>query len=127
MNEPYKVAENGFINLIQEQRGGLLEEELDAEIKRMVQLLRVRGGVGKISLTFTIKEVVEYDGCASVLDDIKVTHPKSKKKAELRFYDKDGGLISDMPEQVPLFAESKPSEHTPSNLKPSTSNITNLK
>lgn len=32
--EPYEIAPNGFINLIQEMRGGLLEEELDAGLGR---------------------------------------------------------------------------------------------
>lgn len=122
-DEPYKPADNGFINMIQEQRGGLLEEELDAEVKKIVQLLRVRGGTGKVSLTFTIKELAEYEGCVTVLDDIKVTHPKKKEKAELRFMDKDGGLVSDKPEQEQLFPTGEKTDHKPGGLSKTTDNV----
>lgn len=123
----YETPDNGFSALVQEMRGGMLQEELDAEVKKMTDMIRTRGGSGKIQLTFTIKQVAEYENTYTVDDAVKVTHPKPKKKAELRFRDKDGGLVSYMPEQEQMFPAGSVSDKKPSTTKPTSKQISPIK
>lgn len=107
MSEEYKPAEGGFIKLIQLQRGGMLEEELDTAVQQMVLLCgdQAHLGKGKITVSLQIEKVAEHDGVFRVTEDVKIALPKLDRKPEIRFRTNTMMLTEDHQEQIKLFGD----------------------
>ncbi|KKM14624.1 hypothetical protein LCGC14_1704270 [marine sediment metagenome] len=101
---------NGFVNIIQVRDGGELEKELDAELRKMNKLIRIRGGSGKIALTINFKEDRNYSNVVIIAHELKVSPPPKKVYPEMMFVDPTGGLVKDSPEQIEMFDELEPGD-----------------
>ena len=114
MDNDTQEVENGFLNLLREMRHGELEAELDEELRKLAAMCAVRGGNGKIQVTISVTALKEFENAYAVLDEIKVTHPKPKRSAEVRFRDRTGSLVSDRPDQSSIF-DTPPEQTEPIN------------
>lgn len=94
---------NGFVNIIQSRDHGELEKELDSELQKMNRLLKIRGGVGKISLTISLKEDRQYEDVVVVTHELKLTYPKKAPHPDMMFVDREMGLVTEDPRAVDMF------------------------
>lgn len=101
--KPYQPSENGYINIVQHR--GTLEQELDDEVKRVVQHIRRTGGKAKLTLTLNFTKL-DFEGGIGIGHDMKVTLPKDKSVQEtLMWADRDGGLRDHAQDQNDLFGK----------------------
>lgn len=102
-SKPYQPSENGYINIVQHR--GTLEQELDDEVKRVVQHIRRTGGKAKLTLTLNFTKL-DFEGGIGIGHDMKVTLPKDKSVQEtLMWADRDGGLRDHAQDQNDLFGK----------------------
>lgn len=84
------MANNAFIQMMENQRAGIALAELDEQIKALAKSVEESGGAGQ--LTLTIKLVSNGENLIKSFDDIRTKFPKKKAPASLFFTNTDYSL-----------------------------------
>lgn len=90
-----------FGQLIHEQRGGLLHDELSEQLASLVVACTETGKKGTLTLKLTISPNKD-EVTLLVLDDVAVKSPKPDAKPGLFFFDEHGNLMRRDPRQAEL-------------------------
>lgn len=72
------------------RKGGLIEEATEA-LNRVVQGVEMHGGVGKLTITLTVKRATDMGEAVIVSDAVKESVPRSKVST-IFFVDESGDL-----------------------------------
>lgn len=96
------VPANGIINMLLTLENGNLINEVDEAIVNIVELVKRRGGTGKINLTIGVAEMKKNPGVYNVGYTFNVVEPKRERAQSIMFSDRSNGLVTYKPEQKTL-------------------------
>jgi len=97
-----KISEDGFLNLLTQQNGGSLIEELDRELMKGIGAILDLGGSADISLKIKIARVPNMETAVSITHDVIAKHPKEPRPAKAMFVTIGNGLSVQHQEQQSL-------------------------
>lgn len=98
---------SNFIHALQQHRGGVLLDELDREVQKVIDGVRETGKSGEIKLTLKVQRLKGHpDHVLVVSDDLKVKVPAPPKDSSIFFADDDNRLHRSDPNQRKLPLEA---------------------
>lgn len=97
-----EISEDGFINMLMQQNGGAVIEELDRELIKGVGAIFDHGGNTNITLKITVKRIPNMDTAVSISHDVVAKHPKEERPAKAMFVTTGNGLADQVQEQQNL-------------------------
>ena len=93
----------GFLEVLETREDGNLIPEMDAEIRKLVELCTARGGAGTLQLTIKIQKEDKYQEPVFLIQHALVVKPPAKpRRAGFLFADGDGNLTKYKPTQQVL-------------------------
>lgn len=103
-NEPKEVtvSPDGFINLLMQQNGGALIDELDRELIKGVDAVLDHAGNSTITLKIGLTRLKDLDSAMTITHDVTTKHPKEKRPAKAMFITDGNGLSDQQQDQVSL-------------------------
>lgn len=101
----YQQAEDGFISEIQRQRGGVLEEKLDDELRKAVAATCTHGGKSTITLKIEVAKDTKYEDVIGTRVTFTSNLPQPKINMETRFKNNKNGITEVKQEQQALPLE----------------------
>lgn len=100
----------GFINLLQHQRDGALEAELDKMVKDAIQAIQKNKGAATLKLELKFGLLKGYDAVITINDKPTLKLPEKDRHAQLAFAT-TRGVVFKKPDQADLVAQLE--ESTP--------------
>lgn len=98
-----QISPGSFSDVIVNLRGGRLHDELNEQLKEVVNAARATGKAGSLSINLTVKvSGAGSDYTMEVSDKIKQVIPEPAKKGSIMFATQEGRLIRDEPKQETL-------------------------
>jgi len=105
-----EISEDGFINLMRNQLGGALIDELDRELIKANQAVLDHGGKATITLKFSVARIKHLDAAMDIGHDVSVSLPKEERPHSAMFLTKGNGLSAQHQKQesLPLGESTAP-------------------
>lgn len=105
-----EISEDGFINMLMNQNGGAVIEELDREMIKGTGAIFDFGGTSEITLKIKQKRIANMETAVSIAHDVIAKHPKEDRPLKAMFVTTGNGLTDQHQEQKSLgLGESRPS------------------
>ena len=104
------ISPDGFINMLMNQNGGALVDELDREMIKGNQAIFDHGGASSITLKIKLKKIPNMDTAVDIAHDVEAKHPKEDRPHGAMFVTPGSGLTDQYQKQesLGLGEESKP-------------------
>ena len=94
-----EISEDGFINMLLQQNGGALVEELDRELINGVGAIFDHGGDSTLTLKIKTNRIKEFDNVVNITHDVTVKHPKEQRPKKAMFITQGNGLTDQAQKQ----------------------------
>lgn len=101
---------DGFINILQHQRDGALEAELDKMVKDAIQAIQKNKGTAVLKLELKFGLLKGYDAVITINDKPVLKLPEKDRHPQLAFAT-NRGVVFEKPDQADLVAQLE--ESTP--------------
>jgi hypothetical protein len=96
-----------FTDILRQVRKGLLVEQLDEQMQKLIQAIDSTGKGGSLTLTVNIKPSKTGGWDKNFAFDIKAKLPARSAPEAVFFSNPDGDLSRDDPDQRPLFEDAE--------------------
>jgi len=87
------ISEDGFMNMLNNQNGGALVDELNRELAKGVGAVLDNNGKSTITLKISIQKISGMDKGMVIKDDVTVSHPKEVRPSSAMFVSNGNGLL----------------------------------
>jgi hypothetical protein len=112
------VPANGFINLLTTLEDGDFIDEANGAIRKLVELVKRRGGTGKLQLVITVGQLKQMENVHNIGYTFKLVEPARQRGASIMFSDRNNGLVTHKVEQGDLEFGRVEQENPPTPLHP---------
>lgn len=97
-----KISPDGFLNLLLNQNGGALVDELDRELIRATEAVLDHNGKATITLSISVQRIKNLESAMDVGHDVKVKLPEADRPHTAMFITAGNGLSADHQKQESL-------------------------
>ncbi len=118
MGKEVTISEDGFINMLMQQNGGAVIDELDREMIKGIQAVLDHGGKTDITLKISISKLNDLESAMRIKHDVVAKHPKEERPMKAMFLTKENGLSDQQQDQSSLDLGSPVDKATVSHLTP---------
>lgn len=87
-----EISEDGFINMMRNQNGGALIDELDRELIKANQAVLDHGGKATITLKISVARIKHLEAAMDIGHDVTVSLPKEERPHSAMFLTRGNGL-----------------------------------
>lgn len=105
-----KDPDDGFINILQHQRDGALEAELNKMVKDAIQSIQKNKGTAVLKLELKFGLLKGYDAVITINDKPTIKLPEKERHPQLAFAT-NKGVVFEKPDQADLVQQLE--ESTP--------------
>lgn len=120
-----EISPDGFMNMLRNQNGGALVDELDRELIKGIEAILDHGGESSITVKFKIKRIRELDKAVNIEHDVVAKHPKEDRPKKAMFITTGNGL-ADQPQEQQAFDLGTPILDKPDSLGSPTQQKSNV-
>ncbi len=111
------ISEDGFLNMLANQNGGAIIEELDRELIKGIAGIQDFGGESTITLKIKINPIKNLEKCMNITPTVSAKHPQEPPVSKAMFVSQGNGLVDQYQQQEELPME-RPIAPVKANLKP---------
>jgi hypothetical protein len=97
-----EISEDGFINMMRNQNGGALIDELDRELIKANQAVLDHGGKATITLKISLARIKHLEAAMDIGHDVVVSLPKEERPHSAMFLTTGNGLSAQFQKQESL-------------------------
>lgn len=109
-----------ILQLLAGLRGGAVVQEVQEELERIANAVRLVEKKGTLTISFTLRPAGQVPGALFFETEISSKVPKPKRGSDMFFADAVGGLHRSDPKQIDAFENMKPRIVGGANFDPST-------
>jgi len=99
------ISPDGFIQMLRNQNGGALVEELEREMVKGIGAVLDHGGVATLNLTLKFARIPSMDKGMAIKHDVKTNFPKEVRLESAMFLSDGNGLLTQPQEQATMALE----------------------
>jgi nicotinamidase-related amidase len=96
------ISPDGFINMLMQQNGGALIDELDRELIKGVDSILDFGGNSSITLKINVQRLKDLESAVMISHDVVAKHPKEDRPKKAMFITTGNGLSDQQQDQEEL-------------------------
>ena len=104
-----EISEDGFINMLMNQNGGAVVDELNRELSKSICAVLDHGGNASITLNIKLSKIKNMNAAMLVEHDISVKNPKEERIKQAMFLSSGNGLLV-QPQEQEKFDFNKPTQ-----------------
>jgi hypothetical protein len=102
-----EISEDGFINMLMNQNGGAVVDELNRELSKSICAILDHGGGAEITLKIKLSKLKSMNAAMRVEHDVIVKNPKEERIDQAMFLSSTNGLLI-QPQEQEKFDFNKP-------------------
>lgn len=109
-NEPLEVSisPDGFLNMLMNQNGGAVVDELDRELVKGIGAILDYGGTADITLKVKLTKVKNMNGVIDIVPDVITKFPKEPREHTAMFLTPGNGVSAQQQKQEALDLQQAP-------------------